>query len=119
MDELQSMLKQASSEDASTSTEEGLYGKQKLTIEQVEELAENCIHDSLEKCNDPMLHKVIALMIVSKFANWHRELGRKICEKGHAYHDAVPWFQDAGKLDAIFEMLISIQIGNNDFTCDL
>ena len=118
MGELQSMLKQAPSEDTSTSTEEGLIGQQKLTIKQVEELAENCIQDSLDKCSDPILHKVIVLIILCKFSAWHREVGHKICEQGHEYHDAIPWFQDAGKFDSICEMLMSIQIGNDDFTFD-
>ena len=116
-DDLERMLSSARQDitDAKPAGE-GPYGDQGLTQSELEALAERVIDASLEECNDPMLHKVIVITLCYRFASWHTKIGQTCFEKGQTAAGAC-WLRDAGKFQSMLDTLMSIQIGEDDFTC--
>ena len=70
---------------------------------------------SLEKCEDPMVHKLMALKIMSNMIDWHTKTGKNLIEDGEA-DTAVAWLRDAGKFQSIINILLEIEIGEKDWT---
>lgn len=95
---------------------EGPYGDAGLTQSELEALAEKFIDESLEDCNDPMYHKLIVITLIYRFATWHTKIGEQCFEKGQTASGAC-WLRDAGKFQSMLDSLMSIQIGEDDFTC--
>ena len=118
MDDLQNLLDKAPAEsEAAAPTGEGPFGDQKLTVDQLEDLVEKTIDESLEHCNDPMFHKVIMLTLAMRFGKWHDHVAQKCRDEGHD-KQAAAWQRDAGKFQAVMDILCSITIGPDDYTCN-
>ena len=118
MDDLQNLLDKAPVENETTEpTGEGPFGDQGLTINQLEDLVEKVIDESLEQCNDPMLHKVIMLTLAMRFASWHDHVAQKCRDEGQD-KQAAAWQRDAGKFQAVMDILCSVTIGPDDYTCN-
>ena len=81
-----------------------------LTKGQLFDLADEVLKASIQKCGDPMIHKIIALDILSKMIEWHTHMGSE--ESGKS---AVAWLRDAGKLQAAMQILHSVSFGPDDF----
>ena len=81
-----------------------------LTKGQLIDLSDEMLKVSIEKCGDPMVHKIMALSILSKMIEWHTHMGSE--EEGKA---AVAWLRDAGKLQAAMQLLHSVSFGPDDF----
>ena len=96
-------------EDSDTSSRgDGPYDG--LTKGQLFDLADEVLKASMDKCGDPMIHKIIALDILSKMIEWHTAMGEE--ESGKAN---VAWLRDAGKLQAAMQLLHSVSFGPEDF----
>ena len=75
---------------------------------------EEIMQETIAKCGDPMLHKVLMLEILSKMVQWHTAFAEeKECNSPES------WYKDAGKLQACMGILMSISMSDADFTCDL
>jgi len=83
------------------------------TAEQVCEIAGECLDRATEKCNDPMVHKVMALQIIENMIAWHTNVGVDQDNE----RSSVAWLRDAGKFQAIANILTQVTCGPNDFTC--
>ena len=116
MGELEVMAKAAASreaEEAAALEEERVYdGK---TREELNEIVDNLLSASLEDCNDPMVHKLMALHIMSNMVAWHTSMGEQEFEKGDTQSGAC-WLRDAGKFQAILNILTAISVGPHDYT---
>lgn len=118
-EDLESMLNNARHEDDCRCDDcapsgEGPHGDQGLTDDEVIEAASKLIDDSLEVCNDPLFHKVVAMTIVTRLMCWHKE----IAEKQESEQSSGAWMRDAGKLQAVMDIMCSVSVGPNDFTCE-
>tara|TARA_B100001094_G_C17784312_1_gene601232 strand:- start:269 stop:661 length:393 start_codon:yes stop_codon:yes gene_type:complete len=85
-----------------------------------EERIFNCADKFLElatdEIKDPMVHKVMMILIANNFIRFHNQIAEhKIEEHDHA--GAVAWGRDAGKFQAITNILATVDCGENDFTC--
>ena len=118
-EDLESMLNNARHEDDCRCDQcepsgEGPHGDAGLTDDELIEAASKFLDDSLEICNDPLFHKVIAMTIVTRLCSWHKQIAENkddSCSQG-------AWMRDAGKLQAVMDIMSSIAVGPFDFTCE-
>ena len=112
-EDLEALYANAPIEDQTPEPEAPTYGKQELTEDEVMRAAEEAITSIMDVCGDPIIHKVMALMICSRFVEWHNIMADKQeCQKATA-----AWYRDAGKFQAIMDILTSISVGPDDFAC--
>ena len=114
LDELSAMLENApQEEDLHTANNDD---KQEYTPEYIESVAQECLELATEKCKDPLVHKVMAMMIISRMVEWHNNCAERQLEDG-SIKSAACWYRDAGKFQAMMDSLVNIGVGPNDFTC--
>ena len=63
---------------------------------------------------DPMIMKLAILYATQMLFQWHNNRGLKLAEQADA-KGAGGWFRDAGLLQAIEELITSIDMGENDW----
>ena len=118
MDDLQKALETAPNEEmlhATVGCNDNDDNKE-LTPEFIEEVAQEMLAAAQAKCPDPLVHKVMAMTIVTRMIEWHRHVALAQLEDGNK--DAMgAWMRDAGKFQAVMDILCSIAIGPEDFTC--
>ena len=86
-----------------------------LTKGQLIDAAEEIISAAMDKCADPMIHKMMAVMILSKMVEWHTHIGiERISEDERS---GVSWLRDAGKLQAAWSLITEVGLGPTDFLC--
>ena len=88
-----------------------------LTPEQMEELAEEALMFASSKCDDPLVHKVIAMRVIHNMVQWHIHVAEKQYADGNNQSGAA-WMRDAGKFQAAMNILATVTVGPEDFTCD-
>ena len=112
MDDLHSFLETAQSEDElhTPQTED-----KKITPEFIEKVAQDSLESATERCEDPLVHKVMAMMIISRMTDWHKHVAKRQLEEGNEQSMGA-WMRDAGKFQACMDILTSIAIGPDDFT---
>jgi len=71
--------------------------------------------DAQDLSHGPLLHKVIALTIIKRLAHWHQHTGEVNWDENS--DTASAWIRDAGKLQASMQLLQSVSLGDDDFTC--
>ena len=69
----------------------------------------------LSKCPDPLVHKVMAMMVICRMVEWHKGVAQVKLEDGNKQSMGA-WMRDAGKFQACMDILTSIAIGPDDFT---
>ena len=82
-----------------------------LTKGEMIDEAEEIVASSLEKCSDPMFHKMIVITILAKMIEWHTVVGGEQRDG----EDAVAWLRDAGKLQAAMGIMQDIGMGPDDW----
>jgi hypothetical protein len=119
MDDLEAMLQDAPLENEAPDVSEDeptgniiSTSKGDFTEEDILELALTCDHALFEECPHPVAHKVLILEILDKMIHWHEQTA---LEKDGI--KACGWAADAGKLHAIKMLLLSVSLGEQDFTC--
>ena len=112
MDDLTAALESAPAEDELRSN----VDKREYTQEYIEQVASDALDMASDLVKDPLVHKVMAMMIVNRMVTWHTVVGETNLEDG-SQDTAICWFRDAGKFQAMLDSLIQISVGNNDFTC--
>ena len=83
-----------------------------FTEEQIIDMAQACDVALFEECPHPIAHKVLILEILTKMIHWHEQTA---LEKEGV--ESCGWAADAGKLHAARELIMSISLGDQDFTC--
>ena len=119
-EDLESMLNNARHEDDCRCDQcepsgEGPHGDAGLTDDELIEAASKFLDDSLEICNDPLFHKVIAMTIITRLCAWHKGIAENQDDPG----SQGAWMRDAGKLQAVMDIMCSIAVGPHDFTCEV
>lgn len=106
---LESAPKEADMSDTLSSDED------MCDCEKLIELAGKICDDAQDLSHGPLLHKVIALTIIKRLAHWHQHTGEVNWDENS--DTASAWIRDAGKLQASMQLLQSVSLGDDDFTC--
>ena len=114
MDELSNMLENAPQEEDLHAVADN--SDKELTPEYIESIAQEMLELASEKCPDPLVHKVMAMMVISRMVDWHKHVASRQLEEGNEASMGA-WMRDAGKFQACMDILCSIAIGPDDFTC--
>ena len=114
MDELSNMLENAPQEEDLHTTADN--SNKEFTPEYIEGVAQEMLELASEKCPDPLVHKVIAMMVICRMVDWHKGVAKSQLEDGNL-ESMGAWMRDAGKFQACMDILTSIAIGPTDFTC--
>ena len=87
-----------------------------MSQETVERIASEAIDYASERSSGPMVHKVMAAMIISNMINWHSRMhGVILDDEDGCQNCALSWARDAGKLQAIMDILFEVNMGDDDF----
>lgn len=106
-DELQKHLKNALTEDNAITENQ---------FDDIFDEAEDWIQRSATSSSDPLiLHKLIMVGIVDRMIQFHENVAVRMHEKGEG--PGIPWLKDAGKFQAIMNILQTIECGPNDPMC--
>ena len=87
-----------------------------LTQAQLEKLVESMLDEADETCAHPMLAKTVIVALVDKLIEWHTRAGEQLMNDGE--RAGIGWLRDAGKLQAIGNILYSVEVCNDDFLID-
>jgi len=106
-------------------SEEELQDTQKNDTERffdTSDLTERAI-DILDKSTDGLdgqqasiLHKMMLHLLAERMLEFHSKCGVKLIEEGETM-SAVAWLRDAGKFQAVLNILSTISCGDDDPTC--
>lgn len=119
MDELKSMLDRAASEAYGISSDDDKDDNDYKYQEKIINLAVQAIDESLDRADgDPMVHKMIVLMLSRRFETWHETAATELIKMGET-DKASSWLKDAGHCQIINRTMLSISLGAEDFTCDI
>ena len=115
LDQLSELLENAPSEDdlhTPAANEE-----KEITPEFIDDCAMKALDFASELCDDPLVHKVMMMMIASRMVEWHSSVGQRQFDAGEN-RSGVCWMRDAGKFQAMLDSLVNICVGPHDHTCD-
>lgn len=110
MSELENMLSKAQSEPTPQPKEMG-----EATREEIEDLTDRLLSQALEEINDPMVHKAMMVNILNNFIRWHDSMAERAIETKQEPETIACWLRDAGKFQAIANILFTISCGDNDW----
>ena len=113
LDQLSELLETAQSEDDMHTAADN--SDKELTPEFIEGVAQEVLELATDKCPDPLVHKVIAMMVICRMVDWHKGVAIKQLEDGNQ-ESMGAWMRDAGKFQACMDILTSIAIRPDDFT---
>ena len=106
-DELQKHLKNALTEDNAITENQ---------FDDIFDEAEDWIKRSASSSSDPLiLHKLIMVGIIDRMIQFHENVAERMHEKGEG--QGIAWLKDAGKFQAIMNILQTIECGPNDPMC--
>ena len=115
--DLQKLADAAKASDPEVRTDEEvetpLFGG--LTEEEVWDSASEGLSLIQDKCNHPIGHKVAAVIVISNMIDWHIKMAKDMMKDGE-FDTAEGWLKDAGKFQAIMNILTTIEVGPDDFT---
>ena len=109
----QLMVNAAIREDADKEAEEGPY--KGLTRDQICQAAEDSLDAMNAICKHPLSHKLVVMQVISNYLDWHNNMGEGLIEEGQP-DVAAGWFRDAGKFQAIMNLLQTVGVDPKDFT---
>ena len=109
--DLEKLAKDAPDDSAIVPTQGPYAG---LNEEELKDLIDAWLDNMHETNGHPMFAKAIVWRILSNMINWHTEAGLHQFEEGDS-HSAVAWLRDAGKFQAMANLLQTINIGPDDF----
>lgn len=95
-----------------------LHGSQQLTDDEVLDIAHSIISESSQKCDSPILNKVLLHEISKLMLEWHSKIAITASEESQSMQ-ALNWARDAGKFQAILNILETIVVSNEDFTANV
>ena len=108
-DDLEKLM-QAAQEKSAESAEDNT---ENFSEEYLNKLACEICDDATDRSHGPLIHKAMALTILSRMIEWHTEVGVKLFEDGDTEAGA-GWLRDAGKLQAAMSQFLEVQLGGED-----
>ncbi len=113
--DLQALAKDAPDDSAIVPTDGPFKG---LSEDELKDLVDAHLDMIHEACPDPMFAKAILWRLIMNMINWHTEAGKHQFEEGDN-DSAVCWLRDAGKFQAMSNILQTINVGPHDFITPL
>ena len=112
-DDLEQLLKNAVTEEEIHSQADD--SSDNMSKDQMISLASKLCDQALEHFSGPMIHKAMMLTMLTRFIDWHTQMGERLLDEGRT-DCAIGWFRDAGKLQAAMSNVIEVSLGPDDFT---
>ena len=113
--DLQALAKDAPDDSAIVPTDGPFSG---FSEEELKDLVNTWLENMHETCADPMFAKAILWRIIDNMIGWHTQAGKHQFEEGDT-DSAVCWLRDAGKFQAMGNVLQTINVGPHDFITPL
>ena len=80
--------------------------------------ADKHLDAATDEVRDPMVHKAMVALICNNFLRFHNAMAAECLGDGNAVQ-AAAWSRDAGKFQAMMNILATVVCGENDFlACD-
>ena len=114
LDDLSAMLENAPQEEDLHSANND--DKQNCTPKYIEKVVQDTLELATDKCEDPLVHKVMMMAICSRMIQWHTQVAIAEFEDGNE-KCGICWLRDAGKFQSMLDILVNISIGPDDYTC--
>lgn len=108
-DDLKSLADNAGEQPKEQGPYNGLTREELLT--QVQE-ASNAVESIIDH---PLGHKILVLECINRMIGWHTNVGMGEIQEGDA-ESAKGWLRDAGKFQAVMNLLTNIGVDAHDFT---
>ena len=84
--------------------------------EEIEAIANKYLDMAEKAYSSPVTHKLMAMKIISRMIQWHTAMGEEMFKDGQP-ESGTCWLRDAGKFQAVMNILCNISVGDDDFTC--
>ena len=113
MDSLQELLSDAPrEEDIHAESTSDIFSEEVMV-----RTAQAGLDSMTEVVPDPAVHKAAVLQICTNMITWHTKVGESANEEGHT-DCGTAWMRDAGKWQAIMNIVHGIHLGENDHWSD-
>ena len=109
----QLMMMAAQRREAEDEAKDAPYGG--LTREEICDKAEASLDAMNDICKHAMSHKLVVMQVISNYIDWHNVMAERLHEEG-SHEIAAGWSRDAGKFQAIINLLQSVGVDPDDFT---
>ena len=117
MDDLHSLMETAPKEEEVKATRDcGCDDSDEPCQHETEKAAEAALDLASELCEGPLVHKVMAVEIITRMVQWHTVMGQKEFAEGNE-ECGTAWLRDAGKFQSMLDSLMNITVGPDDFLC--
>jgi hypothetical protein len=115
-DDLKGLMDKAPNENkVQTDNAKGPYCG--FTQEQVAALCDRLLNEADAACPHPVVLKALTMMIMNRMVEWHTRSGAHVGEESKGTDEtAVYWLRDAGKFQAVMNILTTISVCDDDFT---
>lgn len=84
-----------------------------LSSEEINDVALDLLAQAADRVQDPVILKALILLASSHMISWHSEVAEKVLPT-EDFETVMAWARDAGKFQAINNILLSVSIGPND-----
>ena len=105
-DDLQRLLENAQSEETDTPEID--------SREHIDLTAIRLVQEAVEECRDPLVHKAMVVHIINGLIQWHDTMSEKMFERGET-KSAIAWAADKGKFQSMMNILLTINLGEEDW----
>ena len=112
-DDLEKLMQAAQEKSAEIAAELAEDNTENFSEEYLNKLAADICDDATDRSHGPLIHKAMALTILTRMIEWHTEVGVKLIEDGETEAGA-GWLRDAGKLQAAMSQFLEVQLGGED-----
>ena len=109
----QLMIQAALRKEAEDEAKDAPYGG--LTREEICNKAEASLDAMNDICKHALSHKLVVMQVISNYIDWHISMAERLNEEGKNENSA-GWSRDAGKFQAIMNILESVSVDPSDFT---
>ena len=111
MDDLEAMLENAPADIVDREVDD-----EPCSSCQLEERVNAALEAFEAVASDPLTAKAAVMAIVDRMIDWHTSVAKSGIEQGELA-SAIGWARDAGKFQAIHNILATIQVADDDPTC--
>lgn len=112
-EDLADLMVDAKKEDELVDKEAGSYDGR--TADEVSEVVKGKLNEMTDEINHPIVHKLAACEIIHSLMQWHTKAAERLAESNDTVV-AIGWAKDAGKLQAVMNILTTISVCDDDFT---
>ena len=83
------------------------------TRSEIYKVADKYLNAATDELADPAVHGVMMELIMTNMLRWHMHVAEQMLEQGET-ECAAAWMRDAGKFQAMFNILETVVFGDND-----